>query len=245
MSKSKGNTVEADPLIEKYGADVVRGFILFAAPPEKELEWNDKGIEGLHRFLGRVERFVETSIPVIKKTGQIEPKLLSKELKEFYVSINKTVKRVTEDVEKDFHFNTALAALMEFTNYLYLFKVPEGEEKAFPPLLKLAVEDLVLLLAPFTPHITEELWEKLGYKESIFLHSLPKCDLEYISGEEAVIVLQVNGKLRGRLTVSLDIEDEKVKELALKDEKIIAFLSGKTVKKVVVVKNKLVNIVAV
>ena len=245
MSKSKGNTVEADPLIEKYSADVVRGFILFAAPPEKELEWNDKGIEGIHRFLGRVERFVETSMPIIDKAEPVAPETLGKELKEFFVNINKTVKRVTEDVEKDFHFNTALAALMEFTNYLYLLKVPAGKEKAYASLLKLAVEDLILLLAPFTPHIAEELWEKLGYKESIFLHPLPKCNLQYISEEEAVIVLQVNGKLRGRLSVPMNMDEEKVKELALKDEKIIAFLAGKTVKKVVAVKNKLVNIVAV
>ncbi|MEI6846243.1 MAG: class I tRNA ligase family protein, partial [Candidatus Firestonebacteria bacterium] len=245
MSKSKGNTVEADPLIEKYGADVVRGFILFAAPPEKELEWNDKGIEGIHRFLNRVERFIETSLPVIQNAGPVEPAKLGKELKEFYVNINKTVKRVKEDVEKDFHFNTALAALMEFTNYLYLLKTPAGEEQSYAALLKVAVKNLVLLLAPFAPHISEELWEKLGFKESIFLHPLPGFDKEYLSEEEAVIVLQVNGKLRGRLAVAMGTEEEKIRELALNDEKIIAFLAGKSIKKVIVVKNKLVNIVAV
>lgn len=245
MSKSKGNTVEADPLIEKYGADVVRGFILFAAPPEKELEWNDKGIEGIHRFLGRVERFVETSMPVIEKAGNVDFEKLNKELKEFYININKTVKKVKEDVEKEFHFNTALAALMEFTNYLYTFKVPAGEETAYAALLKLAVEDLVLLLAPFTPHFSEELWEKLGHKESVFLHNLPECNKEYLYEGEAVIILQVNGKLRGRLTVAMNADDEKIKELALKDAKVAVFLAGKTIKNIVVVKNKIVNLVVI
>ena len=247
MSKSKGNTVEADPLIEKYGADTVRGFVLFAAPPEKELEWNDKGIEGIYRFLGRVERFIENTLPLIKDTRPVEPEKLSKELKTFYVNLNKTIKKVKEDVEKDFHFNTALASLMEFMNFLYAFVPPEAEKNSadYRSLLKLAAEDVVLLLAPFTPHVCEELWEKLGYKESIFLHRLPDFDPVFVTTDEKEIPVQVNGKLRGRIVISAGASQEEALALAGALPTVAAAIAGKKIAKVIYVQNKLINYVVI
>ena len=243
MSKSKGNTVEAEPLIEKYGADTVRGFVLFAAPPEKELEWSDKGIEGISRFLARVERFIAAALPLFKDTRPVVPEKLPKELKTFYVNLNKTVKKVKEDVEKDFHFNTAIAALMEFVNFLYVFAPPEEQKSSveYRSLLKLAVEDVVLLLAPFTPHICEELWAGLGYKESVFLHELPEADPAFIIEDEKEVPVQVNGKLRGRIMLSGGTSREEALALARALPAVTASMAGKKEVKVIYIQDKLIN----
>ena len=151
-----------------------------------------------------MERFIAAALPLFKDTRPVVPEKLPKELKTFYVNLNKTVKKVKEDVEKDFHFNTAIAALMEFVNFLYVFAPPEEQKSSveYRSLLKLAVEDVVLLLAPFTPHICEELWAGLGYKESVFLHELPEADPAFIIEDEKEVPVQVNGKLRGRIMLS-------------------------------------------
>ncbi|MFH1074509.1 MAG: leucine--tRNA ligase [Candidatus Firestonebacteria bacterium] len=254
MSKSKGNTEEADPLIEKYGADTIRGTILFAAPPEKELEWSERGIEGIHRFLGRVERFIDNTMVLIQDAKPVVPEKLPKELKTFYVNLNKTIKKVKEDVEKGFHFNTAIASLMEFTNFLYAFVPPEGQKMSveYRALLKLAAEDLILLLAPFTPHICEELWAKLGYKESIFLNKLPDFDPAFVNTEEKEIPVQVNGKLRGRVSgVPVGASREEVDILARALPAVTASItaalaaSGKKEEKmkIIYVQDKLINYV--
>jgi len=243
MSKSKGNTVEADPLIEKYGADTVRGFVLFAAPPEKEMEWNDKGIEGIWRFLGRIERFIDNTLPLIKDAGPVVPKQLPKELKAFYITLNKTIKKVKEDVEREFHFNTAIAALMEFVNFLYAFEPSEEQKnsKEYRALLRLSSEDILLLLAPFTPHICEELWERLGHKESIFLNRLPEFDPAFVIAEEKEVPVQVNGKLRGRIIISAGTSKEEALARAGILPTVIAAIAGKKVVKIIYVQDKLIN----
>ncbi len=247
MSKSKGNVVLADPLIEKYGADTVRGLILFAAPPEKELEWSDQGIEGIHRFLGRVQRFLDPRMELLKNAaGKIEGGKLEKEARDLYTALNKTVKKVRDDIENSFHFNTAIAALMEFVNYLYTLKEPAGgkAKQDFDAVLGLVMKDILLCLAPFMPHNAEEYWEKAGGKGSIFLQKFPVHDPDFITDDNTVIVLQVNGKVKSKITVPAGLADAAVRELALKDSKIIEALAGKAPKNVIVVKNKLVNIVA-
>ncbi|MBT3182647.1 MAG: leucine--tRNA ligase [Deltaproteobacteria bacterium] len=225
MSKSKGNVVDPDDMIAKYGADTMRLFSLFAAPPEKDLEWNDKGVEGSHRFLLRVWRLVMDHLDIDGET---------KESPEAARWRNKTVKKVTEDIER-FHFNTAIAAVMEYVNYLY----GVGVEK----IDRLAVETLVLLISPLAPHAAEELWEKLGNGESILGKSWPTFDEAMIASDTLTIVVQVNGKVRERLDIPADMSDEDVKQSALSNERVISFMEGKEPRKVIVIPKKLVNIV--
>ncbi|MFH1824303.1 MAG: leucine--tRNA ligase [Candidatus Firestonebacteria bacterium] len=246
MSKSKGNTVSADELIEKYGADTVRGFILFAAPPEKELEWSDKGIEGIHRFLNRVYRLIENNLANVKNAKEIKDfSNLCKESKDLYKIMNKTVKKVKEDIELDFHFNTAIASLMEFVNYIYSCSVPanDNSKHEYFSVLSIAFKNLVLCLAPFAPYISEELWERLGNKPSIFLHRFPDYNPDFVKDETVTVVLQVNGKIRSKLVLNANLSDEELKDIALKDERIKGCVNNKQIKNIFVVKNKLVNIV--
>lgn len=234
MSKSRGNVVDPNEIITKYGADTVRLFILFAAPPEKDLEWSDHGIEGSWRFLNRVYRIVHK---YAQKTQN--QRLKTQKDKELYALTQKTIKRVTEDIESEFHFNTAIAAIMELVNEIYKY---EGrEDKGNLWVLKEPLETVVLLLSPMVPHIAEELWEVLGKKVSIFDTPWLEYDKEAIKEEEMVIVIQVNGKLRGKIILPVDCQEEEIKNLALKEveEKI----KDKQIKKVILVPGKLVNIV--
>lgn len=220
MSKSRGNVVDPDAIADKYGIDTARVFTLFAAPPEKDLEWSEEGVEGMFRFLGRVWRLAEIQNPKskIQNKSQIPtPKMLEWK--------NKTIKRVTEDIER-FHFNTALAALMEYMN--------SGE---------VDVETLVILLSPFAPHIAEELWEKLGHTESILKTPWPKWDPAALVQTTMTIVVQVNGKLRGEMDIPVDQAEEAIKEAAQKLEKVKVHTAGKEIKKIIYVPKKLVNIV--
>ncbi|MEI7903825.1 MAG: leucine--tRNA ligase [Candidatus Firestonebacteria bacterium] len=247
MSKSKGNIVLADPLIERYGADTVRGFILFAAPPGKELEWSDQGIEGIHRFLARVQRIVEPNVVNIKNAPvKLDSGALEKEAKDIYRQLNKTVKKVKEDIENDFHFNTAIAALMEFVNCLYAAQVPAaGKAKQdFETVLGYSLKKLILCLAPFMPHMAEENWSSWGNKASIFSAKFPDYDPSCISDENVTIVLQINGKIKDKLTIDINMPEAELRELALQNQKIKEGLAGKAVKNVIIVKNKLVNVVA-
>lgn len=234
MSKSLGNIVSPEDIIEKYGADTARLFILFAAPPEKDLEWSDQGVEGCFRFLQRVWRLVEELMPMLNAPSGDE-----KADREVRRLVHKTIKKVTDDIEGRFNFNTAISAIMEMVNVLNSSKGKPVSGKV----IREAVETLLLLLAPFAPHITEELWERLGHETSIHLMSWPVADEAAMAEEEVEVVVQVNGKVRAKILMPAEITEEVMKEAALKHEKISSLLEGKTVVKVITVPRKLVNIV--
>jgi leucyl-tRNA synthetase len=245
MSKSKGNVVDPDDLIRTYGADTARLFSLFAAPPEKDLDWNDQGVEGASRFLNRVWRFVVAHSETVKGANRaVRP--VTEAGRVFRRTIHETIKRVTDDIETDFHFNTAISAVMELVNALYAFEpasldtVPAEERAA---LLREAVETVLLLLGPISPHMTEELWRQLGHQESLFAQSWPTADAAALQRAEVTVVLQVDGKVRGRLVVDVDAPERHVRELALADDKVQTWIGGRAVDRVVVVPNRLVNIV--
>ncbi|SHM61606.1 leucyl-tRNA synthetase [Caldanaerovirga acetigignens] len=234
MSKSLGNIVSPEDIIEKYGADTARLFILFASPPEKDLEWSDQGVEGCYRFLQRVWRLVEELLPKVDAPSGNEQ--VDREVKRL---VHRTIKKVTEDIEERFNFNTAISAIMEMVNGLNSCK----EKAVSGKVIEEAVESLLLLLAPFAPHITEELWERMGNKTSIHLMSWPEADELAMVEEEVEMVIQVNGKVRAKMLVPAEIAEEEMKEAALKHEKISSIIEGKTVEKIITVPHKLVNIV--
>ncbi len=217
MSKSRGNIVDPDTMIKKYGADTLRLFILFAAPPETELEWDDRGLEGAHKFLNRVWR-IQDNLKV--KADPTVARLL-----------HKTIKKVSEDF-KGFKFNTAIASMMELTNAIY----QSGADKE-------VFSKLIILLSPIAPHFSEELWGILGNKQSILEAGLPEYDPKMLVEDNITIVIQVNGKVRSKMEVAADITESKLKELVLADEKLSFWIQGKPVKNFILVPNKLVNIV--
>jgi leucyl-tRNA synthetase len=241
MSKSKGNVVDPNALIERYGADTARLFSLFAAPPEKDLDWSDQGVDGSFRFLNRVWRLVFEVLPAIKGAGAPVPAELAGEAKNLRRAVHKTIKKVTEDVDGRFHFNTAIAAVMELVNAIQGFSQKSAPENA--AVVREAVESVVRLLAPFVPHFAEELWSELGHEGTLEQAGWPGYDAEAAVDEEVTVVIQVNGKLRSKLMVAPDVEEETVKAAALADEKVLPHLEGKSVRKVVYVPGKLVNIV--
>jgi len=225
MSKSKGNVVDPDYIIEKYGADTARLFILFASPPEKELEWSDQGVEGCYRFLNRVWRLVVGSALTPQKASDTAG------VRALERKLHQTLKSVTEDIER-FSFNTAIAKLMELTNAMYEL----GTTKE-------ALEALLLMLSPFAPHLAEELWHQLGHKDSICQHPWPKYDPELAKESELTIPVQVNGKLRDTILVPADASEDLIKEKAQASEKVKGFTAGKQIVKIIVVPKKLINLV--
>ncbi len=241
MSKSKGNVVDPDHIIDEYGSDTARIFILFASPPEKDLEWSDEGVEGAYRFLNRVWRLVNAYADQLGEADKLDPGRLTKKERDLWRTVNLTIKKVTEDVEERFNFNTAISSIMELTNALYLYK--EGAEEVNGGLLTEALEKLLLLLAPFAPHITEELWSRLGRSESIHLQDWPDYDEAALQVEEITIVIQVNGRVRDRLVVPVDMAEDELKQRALALPRVQEFVDGKKVVKMILVPGKLVNIV--
>ncbi len=243
MSKSKKNTVDPDSIIERYGADTTRLFTLFAAPPERDLEWSEEGVEGCYRFLNRVWRLVTEHLPAIKDVRPYrgEPELEGF-LKEIRHITHRTIKKVTEDIEKRFHFNTAISGIMELVNSLYLWngdKTGELERRV----LRESLETVVILLSPFAPHISEELWQRMGNTTPLYRTSWPQYDPTAVEKEELLIVVQIDGKVRGKLTVPKDATKQKVEELALKEEGITRWLENRTVRKTIYVEGKILNIV--
>jgi len=221
MSKSKGNVVDPNYLIERYGADTARLFSLFAAPPEKDLDWNDQGVEGAYRFLKRVWTLVQ-SVEAPGPDSEDESRWR-----------NKTIKKVTEDLDR-FQFNTAIAALMEFYNALHdLGRQPS----------KASLEAFVQLLSPFAPHISEELWSSLGYKTLVSLNPWPAFDEGALKVEKVLLVVQVNGTVRAKIDAPVGLSQEQAQELVCKDERIQKQMEGKSLKKVIYVPNKLLNLV--
>jgi len=244
MSKSKGNIVDPDDMIARYGADTTRLFILFASPPEKDLDWREEGVEGSFRFLNRLWRLIYEMRERIEgvKPFRGPQSSLTPEGVEFRRQVHKTIKKVTEDIER-FHFNTAIAAVMELVNYLYLIKEKEVQEPQILPLWREALENLVILLHPFVPHITEELWEALGHTPSLWEVPWPSYDPEAVLEEEMLIVVQVNGKLRDRITVPASWNEERIKEQALQSPKVRRHTEGKEIRRIIYVPKRLVNIV--
>ena len=242
MSKSKGNVIDPNYLIERYGADTSRLFSLFAAPPEKDLEWADKGVDGAYRFLNRLWGIVyknQSSIQIPASTIQ-NISGLNPSASGLYRKTNQTVKKVTTDIEREYHFNTAIAGMMELMNEITSFEPGSEEEKA---VFRFAIEQLLLLLSPFSPHIAEELWEAIGNKPSIFEQPWPVWDEDAAKEEQIELVIQVNGKLRSKSMIPVGMSDDEVKKIALADQRIQEIIGKSEIRKVLVVKGKLVNIV--
>ena len=244
MSKSKGNVVDPDDLIRTFGADTARLFSLFAAPPEKDLDWNEHGVEGASRFLNRVWRFVLAQAASVKTAPAVAPTTESG--KAFRRQIHETIAKVTVDIERDFHFNTAISAIMELVNALYAFEAASHDGMAATErtaLLRESIETVLLLLGPFCPHVTEELWAQLGHGQSLFTRAWPTAEAGALTKKEVTVVVQVDGKVRSRLTVDMDAAEERVQRLALADDKVKPWVQDRAVERVVVVANRLVNIV--
>jgi leucyl-tRNA synthetase len=235
MSKSKGNVISADELIEKFGADTGRLFELFAAPPEKDLDWTDAGAEGAYRFLGRVYRFVTRNIDRLDPSSTAERTDADRAALR---KLHQTIRKITDDFETRWHFNTCVAAIMELVNELYAH-----EPHLTPPVLAEVLEKLTLLLGPFSPYLAEEVWEQLGRTGPVFRQPWPKYDEELAKEHGAEIVLQVNGKVRSRTIVPFGTTRDELERIAGADDKMQAFLEGKQVVKIITVPDKLVNIV--
>lgn len=245
MSKSKKNVIDPQELIDTYGADTVRMFCLFASPPEKDLEWSEQGVDGSHRFLNRIWRLVVDHLQDLRGAGTLENKEpLPTLLRGLHRKTHVTIKRVTEDIENRFHFNTAISAVMELINETQ--QVMGSMETRGPlewAVLREAVEAALLLLSPLVPHITEELWGRLGHRIPLVSTPWPLYSEEALKTEKVLVVLQVNGKVRSRMEVPVTMEEEDLRRETLADERVRKFIEGKTVRNVIVVKQKLVNVV--
>jgi len=253
MSKSKGNVVTPGEIVSQYGVDTIRLMILFATPPEVDMEWTDKGIEGASRFLNRVWRLIYNHLTYFKEEKEEkeekeasfkELKEISGEARELRQKVHQTIKKVTEDIEQKFHFNTAISAIMELVNEIYKFEVRGEYFKENDILvLKEALEAIVRLLSPITPHFCEELWQEMGHKETIYQQPWPKYEVKFLEEEEKLVVIQVNGKLRDKMLVPAFYNDDQIKKEALSLPKIKEKIEGKRIAKVITVSGKLVNVV--
>lgn len=244
MSKSLGNVVSPEEILSKYGADTARLFILFAAPPERELEWSDQGVEGSFRFLNRIWRIVQAFEAVLaQKVTEYDHSNLSEADKDLRRVLHSSIKKVTNDIETRFNFNTAISTMMELVNALYAYKEAAKEPNA--GLVYEAISDLIKMMSPFVPHITEELWRgAIDANSSVHEQSWPECDEEALKVDNVEIVLQVNGKVRGRLTVPAEATKEELEKIAMADANVQAHIGDATVRKVICVPGRLVNIVA-
>lgn len=244
MSKSLGNVVSPEEILSKYGADTARLFILFAAPPERELEWSDQGVEGSFRFLNRIWRIVQAFEAVLaQKVTEYDHSNLNEADKDLRRVLHSSIKKVTNDIETRFNFNTAISTMMELVNALYAYKEAAKEPNA--GLIYEAISDLIKMMSPFVPHITEELWRgAIDANSSVHEQSWPECDEEALKVDNVEIVLQVNGKVRGRLTVPAEATKEELEKIAMADANVQAHIGDATVRKVICVPGRLVNIVA-
>ena len=239
MSKSKKNVIDPDGLIRRYGADTARLFTLFASPPEKDLEWNEQGVEGCFRFLNRVWRLVAENHALIAGAGADDAAELPPTARDLRRQVHRTIKKVTEDIDGSFHFNTAIAAVMELVNAISVF----ADKAAAPAVMREAVETVVRLLSPFVPHICEELWQHLGNRTTLEECGWPTWDEQALAADTLLIVVQVNGKVRGKVNVPADADSRAVEAAALADANVQRFIEGKAVRKVIVVPGRLVNVV--
>jgi leucyl-tRNA synthetase len=258
MSKSKGNVVDPDDMIAKYGADALRLYVMFVAPPEKEVEWSDAGLEGSFRFLLRVWRLVDHWAETIggEEVPDCGPDCTDAE-RALRRKTHDTIRRVTADIEDRMHLNTAVSSLMELVNELYAFSeaTPHGApSRAEAPVgrieriqtiavLREAIDALILMISPFAPHTAEELWQMVGHSETLSQASWPSFDAEVARAEEVVVPVQINGKVRARLTVPAGLTDDQLQDRALGDPAVMTHTNGKTIRKVVVAKGPLVSVV--
>jgi leucyl-tRNA synthetase len=245
MSKSKGNVVNPKDYIDRYGADTVRTFMLFASPPEKDVEWSDKGVKGAFRFLNRIWRIFEDNIDLLRnyQDEYSKSETVSKEIENLRISTHKTVKKVLDDINERLQFNTAIAAVMEHLNKIYSIRnienLRETEKKVF-------VESCLIiprLMYPFAPHISEEIWEMTGHDKFIYEYGVPKFKKEFLKSNEVTYVIQVMGKIRGKLIVSNGTDKSEIEKKAVELENVQKHINGKIIKKIIVVPNKLVSIV--
>jgi len=239
MSKSKGNVVDPNELIQQYGADTVRLFSLFAAPPERDLEWNAQGVEGASRFLNRVYRLVVQNLSCFQQPAAVDLTALNEPSRALYRKTHQTIRRVTESIESNFHFNTAISGVMELVN----LATTQTDEPIDPAVQRETLETILTLLFPMVPHFCEELWAISGHTRQLHHTSWPAFNIEAAKEDEITIVVQVNGKVRAKLQVPADIDDQTLRQQALSEEKIAKLLDDKSPKKVIVVQKKLVNIV--
>ncbi len=242
MSKSKANTVDPEEAIEKYGADTVRLYILFAAPPEQDFEWTEEGIQGAYRFLNRLWNFVTEREELLRSVQYSTDELrkAKNKARELRRTVHEILNGYLRDVEQEFQFNTAIAKAMKLLNELSSYKVSEEIDIK---VLKEATEILLLMLSPITPHICSELWERIGNRSLLLNQPMREPDPQALEREEVEIPVQVNGKLRARLRIPYDAEEDTVKSMVLQDERVRKYVDGKELKKFIYIKNKLVNIV--
>ncbi len=247
MSKSKGNVVDPTEMIARYGADTVRLFCLFAAPPERDFDWSESGIEGSARFLQRVWRLYQELSPILLPTQACSAKkeLAKSDLaKNLHYKEHYTVKKVGEDMGNRFQFNTAIAAIMELVNEIFVSKEELAKSEDGIKILSSAMATVITLLSPITPHICEEFWQDLGHQKQIGEETLPIYQEDALQKDMLTIVIQINGKLRAKLEVSANISKEDLEKQALQEPNILKHLENVTVRKVIVIPGKLVNIVA-
>jgi leucyl-tRNA synthetase len=256
MSKSKGNVVDPDEMVRKFGADALRLYVLFVAPPEKEVEWSDAGLEGAYRFLGRVWRIVTHLAPGVRQADPPADLALDNDERSLRRKTHSTIGRVTRDIDPRMHLNTAVSALMELVNEIYAFAEtrgvrPSGRDEEPPAViarpataavLREAIDALVLMLSPFTPHVAEELWEALGHDGGLAAADWPEFDEAAARDEMIEIPVQVNGKLRGRILLPPDSDEAEMEAAALSAPQVKPHLDG-IVAKVIVARGRLVNIV--
>lgn len=245
MSKSKGNIVSPEDIVDKYGADTARLFILFASPPERDLEWSDQSVEGCFRFLNRVWRLVDSHADDIKRwISSGCPKGLdhmNDRERELRYTLHYTIKKVTEDIQERYNFNTAVSAIMELVNAMYIYDADERGGSS--PIMMEAIDNLLLMLAPFVPHISEEMWHMTGHEGSIHQQSWPVYDPEALVRQQVEVVVQINGKVRDRIMMPAGSSEEEMKATAMAVPKIASSIEGKNVVKVITIPDKLVNIV--
>jgi leucyl-tRNA synthetase len=241
MSKSVGNVVSPEEIISKYGADTARLFILFASPPEKELEWSDEGVEGSYRFIGRVYRLARQLADVVSGVPDgTEIALVSEADKVLNRAVNLAVKKVGLDIGERYNFNTAISAIMELVNAIYKYKDDGGANAA---LIKNAVETLITILSPFTPHVCEEIWAEYGHSTSILCEAWPSYEESALLLDTEEVVVQLNGKIKTKLVVPTGIGAEELVEAAFADAEVQALVCGKEIVKKIGVPGRLVNIV--
>ncbi|MGB2763713.1 MAG: leucine--tRNA ligase [Candidatus Aminicenantaceae bacterium] len=244
MSKSKGNVVDPDGIVEKYGADTLRLFILFASPPEKEFAWNDEGIEGCYKFLNRVWLVLQENLDLYKDKSSNKVKRKEEEKPtSLIIKMHQTIKKVSEDIEKRYHLNTAISSLMEYYNQIKKEKDELRKSEKGKEVLKESLENLVILLSPFAPHLCEEFWERMGQESFILRSPWPSFDPSLAKEEKVTVVVQVNGKLRDKFEAERDLDGDLIKEMALGLSRIRNIVGEKKVKKIIYVRNKLINIV--
>ncbi len=239
MSKSKGNTVDPQGLIDQYGADTVRLFTMFAAPPEQSLEWADSGVDGAYRFLKRLWKQVYSHVSVLRAV-ELRPDELNEQQKALRFKLHETIKKVSDDIGRRYTFNTAIAAIMELMNELAKFNDDSDQGHA---LMQEALDAIVLMLSPIVPHICHQLWQQLGHEQIVATEHWPSYDESALVQDTVELVVQVNGKLRGHIQVPADADKASIEQMAKENENVKQHTEGKTLRKVIVVPGRLVNLV--